>query len=259
MSVKHKIAGELAQSITCQLDADQAVFAEAGTFRWKTTNVSIETRLISPKGAAQAAQKGGGLLGTALATATEVGKRALAGDSLAFQWFRPAGGSGLVSFAGLLAGQMRVLELDGAGWYVQRGAFVCAEDGVDFDITFTGMRTGIRGGDGFVLQHFTGAGTLVVCGGGSLTELDPANYGGKLQLHAGAVAAFADTVEYAVERVGGIGTQAAMTALFGGGQGLYVATLTGSGPVLVQAALHRTMEEENRRDDSPAGGLLGRL
>ncbi|MDE3025694.1 MAG: AIM24 family protein, partial [Acidobacteriota bacterium] len=65
MTVTHKVAGELAQSVTCQLDQDQAVFAEAGTFRWKTTNVSIETRLISPKGAAQAAQKGGGLLGAA--------------------------------------------------------------------------------------------------------------------------------------------------------------------------------------------------
>jgi len=258
MSIKHKLSGELAQSITCQLEPEQAVFAEAGTFRWKTTNVSIETRLVSPKGAAQAAQKGGGLLGAALATATEVGKRALAGDSLAFQWFRPAGGSGLVSFAGELAGQVRVLELDGSGgWYVQRGAFVCAEDGVDFDISFTGVRVGARGGDGFVLQHFTGAGTLVVGGGGSLTELDPADYGGKLQLHAGAVAAFADSVEFGVERVAGLGTQAAMAAMFGGGQGLYVATFTGSGPVLVQATLHRQMEEENRRD-GPAG-LLGRL
>lgn len=72
MSVKHKVEGELAQSITCQLDPDRAVFAEAGTFRWKTTNVSIETRLISPQGAAQNAQKGGGLLGAALATAAEV-------------------------------------------------------------------------------------------------------------------------------------------------------------------------------------------
>lgn len=258
MTVTHKVAGELAQSVTCQLDQDQAVFAEAGTFRWKTTNVSIETRLISPKGAAQAAQKGGGLLGAALATATEVGKRALAGDSLAFQWFRPAGGSGLVSFAGELAGQVRVLELDGnGGWYVQRGAFVCAEDGIDFDISFPGMRVGARAGEGFVLQHFTGSGTLVVAGGGSLTELDPASYGGKLQLHAGAVAAFADGVEFGVERAGTLGAQAAMTAMFGG-QSLYLATLTGSGPVLVQAALHRTMEEDNRRE-TPAAGLLGRL
>jgi uncharacterized protein (AIM24 family) len=261
MTVKHKIAGELAQSLTCQLDPEQAVYAEAGKFRWKTTNVSIETRLTAPRGTTQAAQKSGGLLGAALATAAEVGKRALAGDSLAFQWFRSSGGSGLVSFAGETPGQVRVLELDGSsGWYVQRGAFVCAEDGVAFDIAFSGLKAGARGGEGFVLQHFTGGGTLVVAGGGNLTELDPSAYGGKLQVHAGAVAAFADSVSFEVERVGALNAQTAMTAAFGG-QGMYLVTLTGSGPVLLQATLHHTMvDEESHRDGySPTGGLLDRL
>ena len=263
MAVKHKINGEFAQALTCQLDPEQSVFAEAGKFRWKTTNVSVETRLSSPAGAAKAAEKGGGLLGAALATATEVGKRALAGDTLAFQWFRPSGGSGLVSFAGELPGQLRAFELDGSrGWYVQRGAFVCAEDSVNFDIAFTGLRTGMRGGGGFVLQRFTGSGTLVVAGGGSLIDLDPGDYGGKLQVHAGAVAAFADTVEFSVERVGALNAQTMMTAVFGG-QGMYVVTLSGSGPVLLQTMLHRTMEEESERDDREshglAGGLLDRL
>ncbi len=263
MAVKHKITGELAQSLTCQLDPEQSVYAEAGKFRWKTTNVSIETRLSSPAGAAGLPKKGGGLLGAVLATATEVGKRALAGDSLAFQWFRPSGGSGLVSFAGELPGQMRSCELDGsAGWYVQRGAFVCAEDSVNFDIAFSGLRAGGRGGGGFVLQHFTGSGTLVIAGGGSLTELNPSDYGGKLQVHAGAVAAFADTVEFSVERVGALNAQTVMTAVLGG-QGMYVVTLTGSGPVLLQTMLHRTMEDEEHREDQErhglAGGLLDRL
>ena len=50
MTVKCKVAGELAQSVTCQLEPEQAVFADASKFRWKTTNVSIETRLTSPGG-----------------------------------------------------------------------------------------------------------------------------------------------------------------------------------------------------------------
>lgn len=260
--VKSKLAGEFAQALTCQLDPGQAVYAEAGSFRWKTTNVEIETRLLSPTGAAKQAQKGGGLLGAAVAAATEVGKRALAGDSLAFQWFRPVGGSGLVSFAGELPGQVRVLELDGnRGWQVQRGAFVCAEEGVGFDVAFSGLRTGRRGGEGFVLQHFTGTGTLVVAAGGTLSELDPADYGGKLQLHAGAVVAFADSVQFAVERVGALDAQTLMTAAFGG-QGLYLVTLSGAGPVLVQTMLHRTMEEEEHREreeQQRGGSLLDRL
>jgi uncharacterized protein (AIM24 family) len=264
MAVRHKIAGELTQMVTCQLEPDQAVYANADKFRWKTTNVSIETRLSNPAGAAQAEKKGGGLLGAALATAAEVGKRALAGQSLAFQWFRPVGGSGLVAFAGEMPGQVRALELDGsAGWYAERGAFVCAEETVAFDIAYTGLGRGRRSGEGFILQHFTASGTLVVAGGGTLIEIDPAAYGGKVQVHAGAVAAFADTVTFDVERVGGLNAQTAMTAIFGG-QGLYLVTLSGEGTVLLQSTLHGTMLTEQERGEEErhrglAGDLLGQL
>lgn len=261
MSVKHKIAGELTQLVTCQLDAEQAVYANASKFRWKTTNVSIETRLSSPGGTAQPEKKGG-LLGSALATATEVGKRALAGQSLAFQWFRPAGGSGLVAFAGEMPGQVRALELDGSvGWFAERGAFVCAEDSVAFDIAFTGLALGRRAREGFVLQHFTGSGTLLVGGGGNLLEIDPAAYGGKIQVHAGAVAAFTDTVSFDVERVGALNAQTAMTAVFGG-QGLYLVTLSGTGTVLLQSTLHGTLRaEDDRETERPglAGSVLSQL
>lgn len=254
MSVKHKIAGELTQMVTCQLDPEQAVYANADKFRWKTTNVSIETRLSTPSSGDQGGKKGG-LLGTAL----EVGKRALAGQSLAFQWFRPSGGSGLVSFAGEMPGQVRALELDGTvGWYAERGAFICAEDSVAFDIAFSGLGTGRRSQEGLVLQRFTGSGTLVVAGGGSLIEIDPSAYGGKVQVHGGAVAAFSDTVTFNVERVGALNAQTAMTVVFGG-QGLYLVTLEGSGPVLLQSTLHRTMLAEQDRGETERHGLAGNL
>jgi uncharacterized protein (AIM24 family) len=253
VSVKHKITGELTQMVTCELGPEQAVYANADKFRWKTTNVAIETRLSTPGGAQTG--KAGGLLGTAL----EVGKRALAGQSLAFQWFRPAGGSGLVAFAGEVPGQVRALELDGtSGWYAERGAFVCAEDPVGFDIAFTGLARGRRAREGFVLQHFTGTGTLIVAGGGSLVEVDPSAYGGKIQVHAGAVAAFADSVTFDVERVGALNAQTAMTAIFGG-QGLYLVTLSGAGTVLLQSTLHRTMLMEQEEGDNGRHGLAGNL
>jgi uncharacterized protein (AIM24 family) len=254
VSVKHKIAGELTQMVTCQLEPDQAVYANADKFRWKTTNVSIETRLSTPSSGDQGAKKGG-LLGTAL----EVGKRALAGQSLAFQWFRPSGGSGLVAFAGEMPGQVRALELDGStGWYAERGAFVFAEDSIAFDIAFSGLSTARRSQQGFVLQRFTGAGTLVVAGGGNLVEIDPSAYGGKVQVHGGAVAAFSDAVAFSVERVGALNAQTAMTAIFGG-QGLYLVTLEGAGPVLLQSTLHRTMLAEQERGETERHGLAGNL
>jgi len=263
MTIKSKIAGEMAQMVTCQLDAGQTVYSDANKYRWKTVNVGIETRLTTPGGKADEQRKSGGFLAGALGAATEIAKRAVAGQSLAFQWFSASGGSGLVAFSGETPGQIRAIELDGSiGWYAERHAFICAEQSVAFDIAYSGLGMGRRSGEGLFLEHFTGSGTLIIAGGGSLIELDPADYGGKIQIHAGAVVGFADSVTYGVEHIGALNAQTLMTVAFGG-QGLSVITLSGSGPVLLQATLHRTMEEEQERNDmerhSRGGGLLDRL
>ena len=76
---------------------------------------------------------------------------AVAGESFAFQYFSTNGGDGLLAFAGMLPGEMRAIELTGQTWFAEKDAFVAAEAGVDFDIAFSGMRTGFSGGEGFVL------------------------------------------------------------------------------------------------------------
>jgi uncharacterized protein (AIM24 family) len=259
MTITCKVTGEFAQNITCQLDEGQSMFADATKFRWKTTNVALETRLTTPGGKADNAHKesqaGGSFLKAAMATAVEVGKRALSGQSLAFQWFTPAGGSGLVAFAGDLPGQVRVVELDGTtGWHAESRAFVCAEATVTYDIDFSGLALGYRSRNGFIYEHFTGSGTVVLAGGGSLLELNPADYGGKIQVHGGAIVAYSDSVNFSVERVGALNAQTMMTAAFGG-SGLNLATLTGDGQVILQSMLHKdaSASSSSRRD------LLGRL
>ena len=267
MTLACKVSGEFAQMVTCQLDVGQSLFADATKFRWKTTNVTLETRLTTPGGKADAArqqaQSGGGFLKSALATATEVGKRALAGQSLAFQWFTPTGGSGLVSLAGELPGQLRVLELDSTmGWRAESRAFICAEASVAYDIDFTGFQLGRRSKEGLIFEHFTGSGTLIIGGGGSLVEVNPSSYGGKIAVHGGAVVGFADSVTFGIERVGVLNAQTAMSAVFGG-QGLNLVTLSGDGPVLLQSTLHREFESEEHGDERASNplrdGFLGRL
>ena len=95
MTIQSRISGEFAQMVTCQLDPDQSVYSDASHYRWKTTNVTIETRLSSP-GSKTEEKKSGGFLAGALNAATEVAKRALTGQSLAFQWFTATDGSGLI-------------------------------------------------------------------------------------------------------------------------------------------------------------------
>jgi uncharacterized protein (AIM24 family) len=268
MTITTKVTGEFAQHVTLQLDDGQSVFSDAKKFRWKTTNVKMETRLTTPGGAADNANQqnkkgGGGLLKAALSTATEVAKRALAGQSLAFQWFTPNGGSGLVTMAGEVPGQIKIVELDGkTGWFTESRAFVCGESSLKYDISFNGFNQGRRSRNGFILEHFTGKGTLVIGGGGTLLELNPADYGGKIQVHGGAVVAFADSVTFGVEMVGGFNAATMMTAVFGG-SGLNLVTLTGDGPVILQATLHQEFEDDERDTEqtrnSGREGLLSNL
>src|SRR3712207_3323003 len=178
--IKNEIKGTSNQMVVCQIDPGQTVYCEAGKFLWKTSNVGMETRFTTPD--QEEENKGKGFLAKAMSTAVEVGKRQLAGESLAFQYFTPEGGSGLVAFAGTLPGEMREITLDGSTvWTVEKDAFVAAESTVKFDIQFAGFTAGRRGGEGFVLEKFTGTGSLFVAGAGNFIDLNPADYGGKLQ------------------------------------------------------------------------------
>jgi uncharacterized protein (AIM24 family) len=264
MTIQHKVVGESMQMVVCQLAEGQSLYCEAGKFLWKTTNVSMETRLGRPDGGGDTGGAGGGsgFFKKAMATATEVGKRALAGESLALQWFR-ADGTGIVAFAGVLPGSTRAIELDGSsGWFSEKDAFVLAEATVDMDIAFSGFKTGRKGGEGFVLEKFTGTGTLVIAGAGSFIELNPAKYGGKIQVDTGCVVAFQDSITYGIERVGGLDAKTAMTAAFGG-EGLNLATLEGDGQVILQSmtyagmanALSRHIGSNDRQ--GLTGGLFG--
>ena len=260
MTINSKIIGNAMQMAVCQLGEGQTLYAEAGKFLWKTVNVGIETRISAPSTAGNGGG-GGGFLNAAL----NAGKRMLAGESLAFQYFTSAGGSGLVSLAGTLPGEMRVIELDGnRGWFAEKDAFVAAESSVNFDIAFSGLRSGIKGGEGFVLERFTGYGTLILAGAGNFIDINPAKYGGKIQVHTGCLVAFEDTVTYGVERIGALNAQTVMSGMLGG-NGFSMATLEGDGSVILQSmtiqslahAIVKNSHSGNDKGSNAIGSLFG--
>ena len=262
MTIATKIMGNAMQLVVCQLEQGQTLYAEAGKFLWKTVNVGVETRISSPS---EGGQSGGGGGGGLLGMAMNAGKRVLAGESLAFQYFSCTAGSGLVSLAGTLPGEMRAIELDGTkGWFAEKDAFVAAETSVNFDIAFSGLRSGWKGGEGFVLEKFTGVGTLLIAGAGNFIELNPATYGGKIQVHTGCLVAFEDTVRYGVERIGALNKQTVMSGLLGG-NGFNQATLEGDGLVILQSmtmeslahAIVKNSHSGDEKASNPLGGLFG--
>jgi uncharacterized protein (AIM24 family) len=261
--IKHQIKGTASQMVVCQLDAGQTIFCEAGKFLWKTANVQLETRFSTKE--QEDADRGKGLLGKAAGAAKEIGKRALAGESIAFQYFTPVGGSGLVAFAGALPGEMREIQLDGSkGWTAEKDAFVAAEGSVRFDIKWAGFSAGRKGGEGFILERFTGEGSLFIAGGGNFIELNPAQYGGKIQVDTGCVVAFEDGITYGVERIGKFDAQGLKTAFFGG-EGMSLATLEGDARVILQSVSMVTMARtlmhsaQQASTEGTAGSIRGLL
>lgn len=283
MTLDVQLVGTTTKMAILTLQRGQVVYSEAGKFLFCSDDVVMETKLSQPSSNQQSSNAGepaaagagggrGGLLGGAggaagiggmLRGAVEGGKRMLAGESFAFTHFHTPGGDGLLALAGVIPGEMRALELDGrTTWFAEKDAFVAAEAGVVFDIAFMGGRAGFSGGEGFVLEKFTGRGTLLVAGAGDFIDINPADYGGRLRVDTGCVVAWDQNIKYGVQRIAGLSKQGVMTAMFGG-EGMSVATLEGNGQVILQSvtldALAKALAKNAGAGDKKTGAGMGGL
>ena len=261
MTLDVQLVGSTTQMAILTLRPGQTVYSEAGKFLFSSGDVQMETKFSAPSAPGGAPAAGG--LGGLLRGAMDAGKRVLAGESVAFTHFSTPGGAGLLALAGVLPGEMRALELDGrTTWFAEKDAFVAAEAGVHFDIAFSGLRQGVGGGEGFVLEKFTGTGTLLVGGAGDFIDVNPADHGGRLRVDTGCVVAWDQGIRYGVERVGRLNAQGAMSALFGG-EGFSLATLEGDGRVILQSVTIDGLAKALAKNAGPGsrssglGGLLG--
>jgi len=210
-----RLVGTTTKMAVVTLQPGQVLYSEAGKFLFCSDDVVMETKLSQPTSQSDVPQAqgagqgpGGGGLGGMLRGAMDVGKRVLAGESFAFTHFHTPGGNGLLALAGVLPGEMRALELDGRiTWFAEKDAFVAAEAGVNFDVSFMGGRAGFSGGEGFILEKFTGVGTLLVAGAGDFIDINPADYGGKLRIDTGCVVAWDQNIRYGVQRISGLSRQ----------------------------------------------------
>lgn len=238
--MKYEIEGDNLQAVKITLAEGEEVYAEAGKLVYKTANMGMETKM---------AGKGlGGRVFGAL-------KRKVAGESLFTTHFTPHGGAATVGFAGDYPGRIEAIELaEGKTFLAQRDAFICAEKSVSFSIAFQkNIGAGLFGGEGFILEKFTGPGTVFIHGGGDFLKFDLKS-GEKFQVDTGCVVGFDDTVNYNIEFVGEI-----KTAIFGG-EGLFLTTLTGPGKIILQTLTLARLRREIggfKRGGGEKGGLGG--
>jgi uncharacterized protein (TIGR00266 family) len=207
-----------------RLKPGQEVYAEAGKMVYKTPNVQWETRMS------------GETLGQKLLGAL---RRTVTGESLFLTYFRATASEGEVGFAGSYPGRIQVFSLAaGQAILAQRDAFLFAQPTVQFNVALVKkLGAGFFGGEGFILEKFTGPGCVFIHAGGDFVEFD-LKPGEVLQIDTGCIVAFDESVDYDIQLVGGI-----KTALFGG-EGLFLATMTGPGRVIVQSMTLQKMRRE---------------
>ncbi len=241
----YTIQGDNLQIARVRLKSGQEVYAEAGKMIYKTPSVAWDTRMT------------GQTLGQKLLGAI---RRTVTGESLFVTFFR-ANGAGEVGFAGSYPGKIQAFELvAGQSLMAQRDAFLFAQPQVQLSVAFVKkLGVGFFGGEGFILERLTGPGLVFVHAGGDFVQftLGP---GEGLQVETGCIVAFDESVDYDIQFVGGI-----KTAIFGG-EGMFLATLTGPGKVVLQSmtlqkmrrelAPHRRGGEEHHGLDS-LSGLFG--
>ena len=210
------------QYVEVTLDPGEMVIAEAGAMMYMTTGIQMETVFGDPS----APQ------GSFWSKVAAAGKRVITGESMFMTTFANAGHErSIVAFAAPFPGKIVPMHLDELGGELicQRDSFVCAARGTQIGIAFQRrFGVGLFGGEGFIMQRLTGDGVALVHAGGTLMRRTLAP-GEVLRLDTGCLVALQPSVNYDIEMIGGV-----KNTLFGG-EGLFLATLTGPGDVWCQS------------------------
>ena len=220
--IDYEIFGEEMQYVEIELDPQEVVVAEAGSFMMMDNGIAMQT--IFGDGSAQDT----GIFGKLLSA----GKRVLTGESLFMTaYLNQNSGKAKASFASPYPGKIVALDLQNLqGKFIcQKNAFLCAAKGVSVGIEFSRkLGTGLFGGEGFIMQKLEGDGMAFIHAGGTLAKKELAA-GQVLKVDTGCIVGFTRDVRYDIEFIGGI-----RNSVFGG-EGLFYATLRGPGTVYIQS------------------------
>ena len=211
--MQYQVKGGNFPVLICSLNQGEAMLCQSGAMTWMDPAIKMET-------------KAGG-----------VGKvlgRMFSGENL-FQNRYVAEQSGEIAFGVTFPGEIRAIELSGGKTVIaQKGSFLACTEGVEMSVFFQKkVAGGLFGGEGFIMQKFSGNGTVFIEIGGGAEEYT-LEAGQKKIIDTGYLVYMDDTCSMDIQSVGSVGN-----ALFGG-EGLFNTVITGPGKILLQ-----TLPESN--------------
>ncbi len=219
--VDYEIFGDDMQIVEIELDQDETVVAEAGAMNYMEDGIEFVAMM------GDGSEPDQGVMGKLFGA----GKRMLTGESIFMTHFtNTRSGKRRVAFASPYPGKIIALDMANIGGTLicQKDAFLCAAKGTKISIAFQKrLGAGFFGGEGFILQKLQGDGMAFIHAGGTIIK--KTLQGENLRVDTGCLVAFTEGVSYDIERAGNL------KSMFFGGEGLFLATLSGHGQVLLQS------------------------
>jgi uncharacterized protein (TIGR00266 family) len=230
------------------LEPNDAIIAESGELSWMGASIQMTTHTQMAGG--------GGFFGAI--------RRVAGGGSLFMTEYRAYGAAGELAFATKVPGHILPVPVgNGYEYMIHRHGFLCATEQVQIGVGFQqSLGAGIFGGDGFRLQHVNGNGTAWIELSGEVVTKD-LRPGETLRVHPGHVGAFQTSVNFQIARIPGISN------MIFGGDGIFLAALTGPGRVWLQSlpisklahALREYLPSSGteRTESGIVGGIVGSI
>ncbi len=224
--IDYNIIGESIQVVEVELDPGETVIAEAGAMLYMEDGIQFSTKM------GDGSEANSGVLGKLF----QAGSRWIMGESLFMTHFTNRGGRGpagksRVAFSAPYPGTIVPVHLSQmyqSELMVQKDAFLCAALGTKISIAFNKkLGSGLFGGEGFILQRLQGDGMAFIHAGGTIIQRQLNNE--TLRVDTGCIVGFESTINYDIERAGGL------KSMIFGGEGIFLATLHGTGKVWLQS------------------------
>ena len=219
--VDYEIIGEACQLVEIELDPGETVIAEAGAMNYLEEGIEFESKM------GDGSDPDEGLMSKMFGAA----KRKLTGESVFITHFSNRGsGKKRVAFSAPYPGSIVALDMAELGGRVicQKDSFLAAALGTKISITFNRkLGAGFFGGEGFILQSLEGDGKAFIHAGGTLIKKQLT--GETLRVDTGCLVGFTEGINYDIERAG------SLKSMIFGGEGLFLATLSGHGTVWLQS------------------------
>lgn len=250
--IDYEIFGDDMQIVEVELDPYETVIAEAGAMNWMEDQINFEAKM------GDGSEPDKGIFGKLFDGA----KRALTGESIFITHFTNIGqGKKRVAFAAPYPGKIVPVDMARIGERIicQKDAFLCAALGTKVSIAFNKkLGAGFFGGEGFILQKLEGDGMAFLHAGGTIVKKQL--NGEVLKVDTGCIVGFTEGITYDIQRAGNL------KSMFFGGEGMFLATLSGYGTVYLQSLPFSRLADRiiqsapssggNRKGE---GGVLGGL